>query len=125
MNVLVTGSTGFLGAQLCRELLAQGHLVRAFHRASSPMRLLEGLEVEHALGDLTQPETIQAAMEGIEAVFHTAAWMGGHDQPGRQYAVTVEGTRNVMQAARKAGVKRVIHTSSAAALGVPRDLHNP
>jgi dihydroflavonol-4-reductase len=119
MHILVTGSTGFIGAHLCRGLLVRGHQVRAFHRASSSLRLLEGLEVEHALGDLTQPESLQAAIEGIEVVFHAAAWMGGHDQPGRQYTVTVEGTRNVLQAAYKAGVRRVVHTSSAAALGIP------
>jgi dihydroflavonol-4-reductase len=119
MRILVTGSTGFIGAHLCRGLLEQGHQVRAFHRPSSSLRLLEGLELEYALGDLTQPETLLAAMEEIEVVFHAAAWMGGHDQPGRQYTVTVEGTRNVLQAAQKAGVRRVIHTSSAAALGIP------
>jgi dihydroflavonol-4-reductase len=119
MYILVTGSTGFIGAHLCRELLAQGHQVRAFHRPSSSLRLLEGLEVEHALGDVTQPETLQSAMEGVEVVFHAAAWMGGHNQPGRQYTVTVEGTRNVLQAALKMGIGRLVYTSSAAALGIP------
>ncbi len=120
MRVLVTGSTGFIGGALCRALVLQGHQVRAFHRPSSTLRLLEDLPVEHALGDLTRPETVQAAMEGIEAVFHTAALLGGgRDEPGRMYAVTVEGTRAVLQAARQAGVKRVVHTSSVAALGVP------
>lgn len=120
MKVLVTGSTGFIGSALCRELIARGHEVRAFHRPSSSLILLGGLEVEHAPGDLTQPETIQPAVDGVEAVFHAAAWMGGGSQAGRQYTVTVEGTRNILQAARKAGVRRVVHTSSAAALGVPR-----
>lgn len=119
IKILVTGSTGFIGAHLCRALVERGHRVRAFHRPSSPLRLLEGLEVEHALGDLTRPDTLQDAMTGIEAVFHTAAWMGGSDPAGQQYAVTVEGTRNVLQAAQKAGVHRIVHTSSAAALGVP------
>lgn len=120
MNVLVTGSTGFIGSNLCRELIARGHIVRVFHRAASSLVLLEGLELEHALGDITQPETIQPALEGIEVVFHAAAWMGGGSQSGRLYAVTVEGTRNVLIAARKAGVRRVVHTSSVSALGVPR-----
>ncbi len=120
MNILVTGSTGFVGSQLCRALAVQGHTVRAFHRPSSLTRLLEGLPVEHAIGDLTQPETLIPALEGIEVVFHAAAWMGGSHQPGKQYAVTVEGTRSLLQAALKAGVRRFVHTSSAAALGVPR-----
>jgi dihydroflavonol-4-reductase len=120
LNVLVTGSTGFIGSHLCRAVAAQGHSVRAFHRPSSSLRLLEGLQVEHITGDLAQPESLLAAMEGIEVVFHAAAWMGSQDQPGRLYAVTVEGTRNVLQAALQQGVCRVVHTSSVAALGVPR-----
>lgn len=119
---LVTGSTGFVGAHVVHGLLERGYRVRAFHRATSLMRLLDGLEVEHAIGDLTQPETIQAAMEGVDVVFHAAAWMGGSSPAGRQYAVTVEGTRDVLAAARAAGVRRVVHTSSVAALGVPNEI---
>lgn len=119
MKILVTGSTGFLGAHLCRGLVEAGHSVRAFHRPSSITRLLDDLDVEHALGDLTQPATIREAMNGVEVVFHAAASLGGRDKPGRMYAVTVEGTRLVLQAAREGGVKRVVHTSSVAALGIP------
>ncbi len=121
MKVLVTGSTGFIGAALCRALVVRGHMVRAFHRPTSNLRLLNDLPVEHAIGDLTQPETVQAAMQGIEVVFHTAAQLGGagSDTAGRMYTVTVEGTRAVLRYAQEAGVRRVVHTSSVAALGVP------
>ncbi len=121
MNILVTGSTGFIGAALCRALVVRGHTVRAFHRPTSNLHLLNDLPVEHAIGDLTQPETIQTAMQGIEVVFHTAAQLGGAggNQAGRLYTVTVEGTRAVLHYAREAGVHRVLHTSSVAALGVP------
>ena len=125
MKALVTGSTGFIGSHLCRALIEQGWQVRAFHRPTSLLKVLEELEVEHALGDLTQPETLQTAMKDVEVVFHAAAFMGGSDQPGKQYAVTVEGTRAVMQAALKAGVRRVVHTSSVAALGVPETTRTP
>jgi dihydroflavonol-4-reductase len=118
MKVLVTGSTGFIGGALCRELTGRGHEVHAFHRASSALRLLEELPVLHAIGDLAQAETLLSAMQGIEVVFHAAALLSG-DDPGRMYAVTVEGTRAVLEAARKADVRRVVHTSSVAALGVP------
>jgi dihydroflavonol-4-reductase len=121
MKVLVTGSTGFIGSSLCRALLERGHAVRAFHRPSSKLRLLDGLEVEHATGDLTQPETLEAAVQGVEVVFHAAAWMGGSEQNGRQYAITVEGTRSLLQEAQRASVRRVVHTSSVAALGVPEE----
>ena len=58
-------------------------------------------------------------MQGIEVVFHTAALLGGDEAAGRMYPVTVEGTRAVLLAARQAGVRRLVHTSSVAALGVP------
>jgi len=120
MHILVTGSTGFIGASLCRALVAKGHQVRAFHRPTSTLRLIDDLPVEHVLGDLTQPDTLAPAMEGIEAVFHTAAMLvSGQDEEGRMYAVTVEGTRSVLKAARQAGVRRLVHTSSVAALGIP------
>jgi dihydroflavonol-4-reductase len=121
LNVLVTGSTGFIGSQLCRALVERGHTVRAFHRATSNLRMIADLPLEHAVGDLTRPETIQPALQGIEVVFHTAAQLGG-DEPGRMYTVTVEGTRTVLQAALEAGVRRVVHTSSVAALGVPEEV---
>lgn len=119
VKALVTGSTGFIGAHLCDGLLSRGYAVRAFHRPTSSTRLLDGLDVEHAVGDLTQPDTILPALEGVEVIFHAAAWMGGFDSTGQQYAVTVEGTRNVLHAAQKLNVNRVVHTSSVAALGAP------
>jgi dihydroflavonol-4-reductase len=127
MNVLVTGSTGFIGAALCRALVVREHTVRAFHRPTSNMHLLTDLPVEHAIGDLTQPETIRTAMQGIEVVFHVAAQLGGagSDTAGRMYTVTVEGTRAVLRYAKDAGVRRVVLTSSAAALGVPERSPDP
>ncbi len=119
MKALVTGSSGFIGSRLCRRLIAEGWEVRAFHRASSTLKMLEDLPVEHAIGDLTQPATIEEAMQGIDTAFHAAAMLSGSHKPGSMYTVTVEGTRAVMQAALEAGVKRLVHISSAAALGVP------
>jgi len=120
MNVLVTGSTGFIGSHLCQALLTEGFRVRAFHRPSSPLTLLNGLQVEHVHGDLAQPETLQEAMKGVEVVFHAAAYLNKLAVLSEMLSVTVQGTRNVMEAATQAGVRRLVHTSSVAALGVPR-----
>ena len=122
MKILVTGSTGFIGAALCRALLAAGNEVRAFHRPTSTLRLIEDLPVEHCLGNLTQPETLEAALQGIQLVYHAGALVGGPEEPGRIYAVIVEGTRSLLQAARQAGVERIVYTSSAASLGIPEDM---
>jgi dihydroflavonol-4-reductase len=118
MKVLVTGSTGFIGAHLCKALVTEGHKVHAFHRPNSPLLALGELPVAHVLGDITQPATLQEAFAGIQVVFHAAAHVGKRD-PRLIYQTTVEGTRNVAEAALRAGVHRLIHTSSVAALGVP------
>jgi dihydroflavonol-4-reductase len=118
-TVLVTGSTGFIGSQICQALLEAGYHVRALHRSTSSMRLLEGLDVESAIGDITQPETLVEAMQGVDAVIHTAAQVDYWRDSSRMYKVTVEGAGNVFQAALDAGVQRVVHTSSVSALGVP------
>jgi len=121
MRVLLTGASGLLGSHLCRALAAEGETVRVFHRPSSSLRLLEGLEVEYAVGDLTEPETVEAAMKGVDVVFHTAGVPSSHSTAGRMYTVMVEGTRTVLQAALEAGVRRVVYTSCVMALGVPED----
>ena len=118
MKILVTGSSGFLGSHLCKALLEEGHVVRAFHRSSSDLRLLQDLPLEHLIGDMTQPETLEKAVAGMDAVFHTAALLGPRVETGAMYAVTVEGTRLLLDAARQANVKRVVYTSSVAALGI-------
>jgi dihydroflavonol-4-reductase len=84
---------------------------------------LENLDVEHCIGDITQPDGLANALKGVEVVFHTAAKLGIPRDPGLMYAVTVAGTRNVLNAAKVSGVRRVIHTSTVAALGVPEKPH--
>ncbi len=119
VHVLVTGSTGFIGGALCAALVGQSHQVRAFHRTSSNLALIRDLPVEHAIGDLSDLESILKAMEGIDVVFHVAAMLGAEQNLSKMYRVTVEGSRHVLEAAQAKGIKRFIHTSSVAALGVP------
>jgi dihydroflavonol-4-reductase len=118
-NILVTGSTGFVGSNLCRALLDAHYHVRAFHRPTSSLKLIEDLDVEYASGDITQPETLVKAMDGVDFVFHTASKVDYWREPDGVYSITVGGTRNVLQAALDAGVERVVYTSSVASLGVP------
>lgn len=120
MRCLITGASGLVGANLVELAGQRGWQVRAMHRKSSNLKALTGLSFETALGDVTEPECLAAAMQDVDVVFHVAAvatywksdlkWM---------YHVNIEGTRIVLKAARDAGVKRVVYTSSASALGQP------
>lgn len=120
MLALVTGATGFIGANLVEALTQRGWTVRALHRSSSSLKALHGLRYESAIGDVTEAESLVAAMVGVEVVFHVAAvadyW---RSDVGRMMRVNVDGTRNVLQAALDAGVRRVVFTSSCASLGCP------
>ncbi len=118
MTTLVTGATGFVGAAVARRLLAAGHDVRVLVRPGADRRNLEGLRVEAAAGDLTDPASLARALSGCEALFHVAAdyrlWV---PKPEAMYRANVGGTRDLMTAALAAGVKRVVYTSSVAVLG--------
>lgn len=119
---LVTGATGFVGAAVARALLAQGRRVRVLAREGSDRRNLDGLDVEVATGDLLDPASFPGALAGCEALYHVAAdyrlWT---PDPARMYAINVEGTRALMQAALAAGVPRIVYTSSVATLGLRDD----
>jgi dihydroflavonol-4-reductase len=121
-TALVTGATGFIGSNLCRGVIEAGYNVRVFHRSTSSLRLIDDLDVDHALGDINEPKTLVEAMRGVEVVFHTASRVDYWRGPDGMYSSTVGGTRNILGAALEAGVQRVVYTSSVAALGVPTNL---
>ncbi len=117
-RAFLTGGTGFVGANLARLLVAEGWEVRALARPASDRRNLDGLALEIVEGDLCDADLAEA-MRGADAVFHVAAhyslFRADRDALMRS---NVEGTRNVLAAARAAGVGRTVYTSSVAAIGV-------
>ena len=118
-TVLVTGANGFIGAALCRALLDQGYVVRAFHRATSNLTALDGTRVLHCVGDILDPDSLRPALRGADLVFHAAAESAYWRNPQQVIQAAVQGTCNVVEAARSAGVRRLVLTSSLAALGIP------
>lgn len=122
MDVLVTGGTGFVGANLVRELLADRHAVRVLARQGSDRRALEGCRVEFVEGDLLDASSIRAAVAGARRVYHVAAdyrlWT---PDPAVLYRTNVDGTRAVLAAAAEAGAERIIYTSTVGAIGIPKD----
>ncbi|MBI5671540.1 MAG: NAD-dependent epimerase/dehydratase family protein [Chloroflexi bacterium] len=122
MKALVTGGTGFVGSHLVRALNAAGHSVRVLHRPSSRLDALAGAGYESVLGDILDDNSLRAACDGCDWVFHVAAvadyWRA---DVARLMKANVEGTRLVLHAAHVAGVKRVVFTSSAAAVGIRAD----
>jgi nucleoside-diphosphate-sugar epimerase len=116
---LVTGATGLLGSHLCEQLVAGDQPVRALVRPGGDRRFLESLGVELADGDVTEPASLKAAMASVKTVYHAAAQVGDWGPWDRFVAVTVGGTRNMLAAAREAGVGRFLHVSSISAYGHP------
>lgn len=114
----VTGGTGFIGANLVRLLLEEGYRVRVLVRSTSSLDNLQNLDVEIVQGDLNDSD-LASKMQGCSVLFHVAAlyslWQGDREA---LYRSNVEGTKNILEAARKAGIERTIYTSSVAAIGV-------
>lgn len=118
MSILVTGGTGFIGAAVARALVAKGERPRCLVRRGSDRRNLEDLDVELVEGDLLDPESLEAAVAGCKVLFHVAAdyriWVRS---PQTMLRTNIEGTRSLMELALRAGVDRIVYTSSVAVLG--------
>jgi len=116
-KALVTGANGLIGANLVRELLRDGYEVRALVRTSSDIRSLEGLDIDLAHGDVLEPDTLIKAAEGCDIAYHTAAVFTYWGDQAKLERLAVEGTRNVIDAAHRAGIPRIIVTSSSVVFG--------
>jgi dihydroflavonol-4-reductase len=122
LKVLVTGATGFIGANLVSKLIERGDEVRALRRPGSRSPLLDDLAVETVSGDVTDAASVERAAAGVEGIYHVAGLVS-YWRPRRaeQARVNVGGTANVIEAARRGGVRRVVYTSSIAAVGFRGD----
>jgi len=118
-KALVTGAAGFIGSNVVRVLLEEGVEVRAMIRKGEDLRNLKGLPVEQIAGDVLDPPSLDRALKGCDTLFHLAAiyaiWMRDRS---RIYEVNLQGSRNMLWAAKRAGIAKVVYTSSIAALGV-------
>lgn len=124
MTTLVTGAAGFLGSHVARQLVARGEQVRVLMRASSTNRAIADLSLEYVTGDLRDPASLDRAMAGVKRVFHVAAdyrlWAKRKQDI---YDSNVGGTKNLLEAARRAGVEQLIYTSTVATIAVDRPQH--
>jgi dihydroflavonol-4-reductase len=122
MRALVTGATGFVGAAVARMLLREGWQVTALARPSSDRRNLRDLALRIAEGDLNDRASLDRALMDCQALFHVAAdYRLGAPDPRELYQTNVEGTRNILDASRRAGLQRIVYTSSVATVGIPAD----
>jgi dihydroflavonol-4-reductase len=121
MTTLVTGAAGFLGSHVTRQLVACGETVRVLMRASSTNRAIADLSLEYVTGDLRDAASLDRAMAGVKRVFHVAAdyrlWAKRSQDI---YDSNVGGTKNLLEAAKRAGVEQLIYTSTVATLAVDR-----
>jgi dihydroflavonol-4-reductase len=121
MTCFVTGASGFIGANLVHELQARGHTVRALLRPGADQRGLAGSSFEPVAGDVLDPGVLERAMRGCDWCFHVAAsyhlWLPDY---APMYAANVEGTRHVLTAAARAGVSRIVYTSTVGCIGLPK-----
>src|SRR5881628_3482800 len=118
MLAFVTGATGFVGSHVAHALAEQGAELRLLVRATSDPRNIQDLRAERVIGDLRDPDSLEPTMGGCDVVFHVAAdyrlWV---PDPEQMYRSNVEGTRAILDAARKNRVRRVVYTSSVATMG--------
>src|SRR6202166_432105 len=118
MKAFVTGATGFVGSHVARVLAEQGADLRLLIRSGSDPRNIQTLNADRVVGDLRDPASIERAMSGCDVVFHVAAdyrlWVR---DPQEMYRANVDGTRALLDAARKNKVRRVVYTSSVATMG--------
>ncbi|MQF69003.1 NAD-dependent epimerase/dehydratase family protein [SAR202 cluster bacterium AD-804-J14_MRT_500m] len=120
MKILVTGATGFIGGNLVRALNNRGYHVRAMVRPKSDTSALDSMKVERVFGDLTDQPSITRAVTGCDALFHCGAlYSFWNPRPQEMYRTNVDGTKMILEEALKAGVNKVVYTSTVSTIGMP------
>lgn len=126
MKALITGATGFLGSHLSRRLVKDGWKITVLCRSTSKTDAIENPEFKKIIGDVTDLESLKRAAAGCDVVFHAAA----HSAYWRQHKeiqnqINIQGTKNAVEASLRAGVRKFIHVSSMAAVGIPEKADSP
>lgn len=122
-TVLVTGANGFTASYVCKQLLEKGYKVRGLVRKNAVMSLIAGLPLELHYADLAVDQDFSSVMQGVDVVYHIAAAYRTEGVPKKYFwDVNVEGTRKLLEAAKKTGVKKFVHSST---VGVQGDIKNP
>lgn len=126
MKYLITGATGFIGPYLLQRLTANGHSCRCLVRPGSEIKINQAPGIEIVHGDITQPETLAGIGEGMDYLLHLAATLGHMSDfiadDNRFENINVNGTINIMQEALRAGIKKIVHCSSVAAMGISHEI---
>lgn len=122
MAILITGSTGYIGSLLTLKLAEQGEDIRILVRKDPELTAFNRPNIKVFRGDITDPASLETAMQGVEKVYHMAAYarLWAKD-PDTFHKINVEGTRNVMEAAWNAGVRKIVYTSTAGVIGPSKE----
>jgi len=122
MKTIITGSTGFLGSAVLRELLDDGREVKVLVRRGTRTANIDGLDVEIAYGDLRDLESIRSALNGCDILYHVAAYYSLWDRdPQLIYEINVEGTRKILQVAKEKDLEKIVYTSTVGCVGLNED----
>lgn len=125
MLIFITGATGFIGSHLAERLASKGHKLRCLARETSDTEILSKLNAEITAADMNDPSGLKKALEGIEIVYHCAAMVGEWLHKEEADKINISGTKNLLDASVAAGVKRFVHVSSLAVLGMKHHYNTP
>ncbi|MBN1872198.1 MAG: NAD-dependent epimerase/dehydratase family protein [Candidatus Omnitrophica bacterium] len=125
MVVFITGATGFIGSHLAQRLYASGYKLRCLARHTSDVSKLRRINTSIVFADITDKNAVQNALKGVEIVYHNAATVGEWLSRQEAWSINIKGTRNLLDACLDAQVKRFVHVSSLAVLGMRNHFNTP